>query len=517
MNPRFLILVDSFKDSISSNEIGKLLHKLIPNSDYYPISDGGEGFLDTIKYIKKCDEIKLKTYSPSFKEIEIAVLIDEEKNAYLESSQIIGYKYKADGNILNRSSFGIGEALKKLNQFDIKNLYLGLGGTSTSDVGVGALFSLGAKFFLSNHEEINNPSIYDVLKVESIDLSKLRRLNFNIFVVNDVTNPLIGNNGANYVFAEQKGASKQDIKLLETCFKRFKNKIQDYCVNLENEIGDGSAGGLGFTFKHLLNAKYLQGIEFILSLINIEKIKDNYDFVITGEGKFDKQSINGKVVAGIYKFVEKEKVIIVTGQNNTKIKNHIYPIVPRYTSDINESINNPRKYLSLITSDINKDFSSLKRINHSFPAFYDANSEILILGSFPSVQSRIDGFYYMHKGNRFYKVLSKVFEEEIGSSIDEKKEFLTKHHIALYDVIDECLINGSSDGTITNVIPTDLNKLISKSKIRKILVNGKTAQKYFSQYFSKINLPIFFLPSTSARNASFNLNKLTEEYKKALD
>ena len=123
----------------------------------------------------------------------------------------------------------------------------------------------------------------------------------------------------------------------------------------------------------------------------------------------------------------------------------------------------------------------------------------------------------MHKGNRFYKVLSKVFEEEIGSSIDEKKEFLTKHHIALYDVIDECLIKGSSDCTITNVIPTDLNKLISKSKIRKILVNGKTAQKYFSQYFSKINLPVFFLPSTSARNASFNLNKLTEEYKKALD
>ena len=91
-----------------------------------------------------------------------------------------------------------------------------------------------------------------------------------------------------------------------------------------------------------------------------------------------------------------------------KIKNHIYSIVPKYTCDINESINNPRKYLSLIASDINKDFSSLKRINHSFPAFYDANSEILILGSFPSVQSRIDGFYYMHKGNRFYKVLSKV-------------------------------------------------------------------------------------------------------------
>lgn len=140
--------------------------------------------------------------------------------------------------------------------------------------------------------------------------------------------------------------------------------------DLENEIGDGSAGGLGFTFKHLLNAKYLQGIDFILSLINIEKIKENYDFVISGEGKFDKQSINGKVVAGIYKFVEKEKVIIVTGQNNTKIKNRIYSIVPKYTCDINESINNPRKYLSLIASDINKDFSSLKRINHSFPAFF---------------------------------------------------------------------------------------------------------------------------------------------------
>ena len=79
-------------------------------------------------------------------------------------------------------------------RIDIKNLYLGLGGTSTSDVGVGALFSLGAKFFLSNHEEVNNPSISDMLKVESIDLAALSKFNFNIFVVNDVTNPLIGKN-----------------------------------------------------------------------------------------------------------------------------------------------------------------------------------------------------------------------------------------------------------------------------------------------------------------------------------
>lgn len=516
MNPRFLLLVDSFKDSISSNEIGQILHELIPNSDYYPISDGGEGFLEAIKHIKKCDKIKLTTYSPSFKEIEITVLIDKEKNAYLESSQIIGYKYRYDGSILNRTSFGIGEVLKELNKFNIKKLYLGLGGTSTSDVGVGVLFSLGTKFFLSKHEEIKNPSINEILKVKRIDVSNLSKLNFNIFIVNDVTNPLIGKNGANYVFAKQKGANDQEILLLEKCFKRFKNLIKDCCVNLENEIGDGSAGGLGFTFKHLLDAKYLQGIEFILSLINVKKIKDNYDFVITGEGKFDKQSLNGKVVAGIYKFIEKDKVIIVTGQNNTKVRNHIYSIVPRYTSDINESINNPLKYLSLIASDINKDFSSLKRISHSFPPFYDVNSKILILGSFPSVQSRVEGFYYMHKGNRFYKILSNIFEEEIGSSIDEKKEFLTKHHIALYDVIDECLINGSSDSTITNVKPTDLNKLISKSKIKKILVNGKTAQKYFFQYFSNINLPVFFLPSTSARNAHFNLSRLTEEYKKAL-
>ena len=79
------------------------------------------------------------------------------------------------------------------------------------------------------------------------------------------------------------------------------------------------------------------------------------------------------------------------------------------------------------------------------------------------------------------------------------------------------VIASASDSTITNVIQTDLSKLISKTKIKKILVNGKTAQKYFSQYFSNINLPVFFLPSTSARNANFNLNKLTEEYKKALD
>lgn len=512
MKPRFLILVDSFKNSISSKDIGLLLSSIIPNSKYFPISDGGEGFLDTIKAINICKVIKIKTISACYKEVEANVLIDEENNAYFESSEVIGYKFKNELSILERSSFGIGEVLKELNKFNINKLYIGLGGTSTSDVGVGLLSSLGAKFYVSG-VEIERPKMSDLISVDKIDLSVLIKLNYEISIVNDVTNPLLGKNGANFVFAKQKGASEEEIETLEKCFGNFEKLVRRQVYNIENDIGDGSAGGLGFTFKHILNAHYLQGIDFILSLINIDKIKKNYDYVITGEGRLDNQSFDGKVVGGILNHFAKSKVIIVTGQNLTSKMNNVFTLFPTYTDNVEESINNPKVYLKQIGSDIKNKFCIVKRITHTFPAFYNEDSEILILGSFPSEKSRSENFYYMHRGNRFYRILSDIFEETIPESVSGRKKFLSKHKIALYDVIDECEIVGSDDSSIVNAQPTNLKEIISRSRIKKIIVNGKTAEFYFKMFFNDIDIPTYFLPSTSARNAHFKLDELVKAYK----
>ena len=123
-----------------------------------------------------------------------------------------------------------------------------------------------------------------------------------------------------------------------------------------------------------------------------------------------------------------------------------------------------------------------KSIKHPIPPVYDANSEILILGSFPSVKSREIGFFYGHKQNRFWKVTSAVFNEKTPESLEEKKEFLLRNHIAVWDVIASCEIKGSSDASIKNVKANDLSVILDNSRVEQIYVNGKTAEKMYNKY-----------------------------------
>lgn len=159
----------------------------------------------------------------------------------------------------------------------------------------------------------------------------------------------------------------------------------------------------------------------------------------------------------------------------------------------------------------NKKSQKYEHIVHPFPPLYDDDSEILILGSLPSVKSREQMFFYGHPQNRFWKVMSRVLGEELPTTIDEKKIMFHAHHIALWDTIYSCDIIGSSDSSIKNVIPTDLRKIISSSKVTKVICNGKTSGKYFSKYQQKeLDIEPVILPSTSPANAAFSVDKLVE-------
>ena len=150
------------------------------------------------------------------------------------------------------------------------------------------------------------------------------------------------------------------------------------------------------------------------------------------------------------------------------------------------------------------------KVKHELEPFYDKDSKILILGSIPSIKSRELGFYYMHPFNRFWQVLEKVFKEKI---ID-KKAFLIKHHIALWDVIKECDIKSSSDSSIKNVKVNDINKLLKKTKINKIYTTGSKANSLYQKYiYPKTKIKNIALPSTSSANAKMKLETLVEEYK----
>ena len=153
-------------------------------------------------------------------------------------------------------------------------------------------------------------------------------------------------------------------------------------------------------------------------------------------------------------------------------------------------------------------------VEHQFGPYYDQDSHILILGSFPSLQSRKEQFYYAHKQNRFWKVLACLFDEKIPESIFEKKQLLQRNHIALWDVIESCEIVNSDDSTISNVKPTDINFILEKCKINKIYCLGNVAGKYFKKFHPELINMMEVLPSTSSANASYSLDKLIECYKK---
>ncbi len=154
-------------------------------------------------------------------------------------------------------------------------------------------------------------------------------------------------------------------------------------------------------------------------------------------------------------------------------------------------------------------------IEHPIPPVYDSSSRILILGSFPSVKSREAMFFYGHPQNRFWKVTAAVFEEPVPVDVDQKKAFLLRSKIAVWDVIASCTITGSSDASIRDVTVNDLSKILKTAPVEQIYVNGKTAEKMYRKYTaSMIGRDCICLPSTSPANAAWSLERLVESWRR---
>lgn len=154
-----------------------------------------------------------------------------------------------------------------------------------------------------------------------------------------------------------------------------------------------------------------------------------------------------------------------------------------------------------------------ENIRHEFAPVYDKNSRVLILGTFPSVKSREQNFYYGHPQNRFWKVIAGLTGEPVPETIENKKMVLLKHGIAVWDVIESCDITGSSDSSIRNVVPARLEQVLDRCEIREIYANGSTAKKLYERYQkAACGREIVGLPSTSPANAAFRLERLLEQW-----
>ena len=160
------------------------------------------------------------------------------------------------------------------------------------------------------------------------------------------------------------------------------------------------------------------------------------------------------------------------------------------------------------------EYQSLK---HTFDPVFNEESKILILGSFPSVKSRENQFFYGHPQNRFWKVMANVLNWEVPETIEEKKEMLLTNHVAVWDVIASCSIVGSSDTSIKDVVVNDFSRILENSKVEHIYVNGGKAYELYHKYAEKITgMKAVKLPSTSPANAAWNLEKLQKAWKDAI-
>lgn len=165
-----------------------------------------------------------------------------------------------------------------------------------------------------------------------------------------------------------------------------------------------------------------------------------------------------------------------------------------------------------------KERGRAQTIIHPLEPVYRADSKLLILGSFPSVKTREYGFFYGHPANRFWPLMAALFQEDVPMEIPDRREFLLRHKIAVYDSIYQCDIIGSSDASIQHVIPTNLQRIFAAADIRRVFCNGATSYFYYQKYHAKDSgIPGIKLPSTSPANARYRLADLLKEWKIILD
>ena len=359
---KILVVSDSFKGSMSSKEVGMTICDYYRNHNlkavYLPISDGGEGFLDAINYSLQLEKEHMSVEDANFNNTEASYIIDQKnKIAYLELAQAIGLAKldKDELNALYASSFGFGHLMKEIIlKYKIKKIIIGIGGSATSDLGCGMLEALGVEFIDKDGFLIKKMCNAKLMKVKKIRTKSFEQLikGIDFITLNDVTNPLLGTKGSIATFAKQKGASDNQLFLMEQnlshIFKLLKNHYQENLVDFE---GAGAAGGIGFIMRYFFNSEIKSGIDSILKMINFKQLVKEYDVIFTGEGCLDSQSLDGKVISGIKKY-HPQRLIIICGQNKLiQAMKDVYSIVPTVAT-IEESLNNPisslKKLLPLI-------------------------------------------------------------------------------------------------------------------------------------------------------------------------
>tara|TARA_B100002049_G_scaffold172640_1_gene130531 strand:- start:136 stop:1281 length:1146 start_codon:yes stop_codon:yes gene_type:complete len=307
---KFVIAPDKFKGSLTGFEfctaVEKGLVKVFPQAEiiHLPLADGGDGTLEIAQHHLKGTKIEILVNDPFFRKIKASYVFSKDTEiAYIEMAEASGLKRIAENekNVMRATSFGTGELILHAIEKGAKHILLGIGGSATNDCGMGMAAALGYSFLDANGQKLK-PIGANLTQVETIDVSnvqeKLKNIKFSIAC--DVQNPLYGNEGATFVYAEQKGASIENILQLDRGLQHFANILQQqFGVDCQQINGAGAAGGVGAGSIVFLNGNLVSGIELIKNISNFNEVIQDADWLITGEGKLDEQTFYGKTIQGV--------------------------------------------------------------------------------------------------------------------------------------------------------------------------------------------------------------------------
>lgn len=353
---KIILLLDSFKGSISSKEISNIGYDILTkqlNCQIIPfsIADGGEGTTDFFINEVGFEAVPCQTINAFFEPIT-SRYGKKGETCVFDVASCVGFAVNDHLDIIKASSYGIGLVLNELIEKGFKRIYLGLGGSITNDGGIGILEAMGAKFYNKNNLVVLHENIFgdfDQCDLQEVN-EKLRGV--EIIGLCDVNNPLLGDNGASFVYGPQKGGNFETLTKLDKVLEKLSQ-----CFDIDSAYpGSGAAGGIGYCLK-LLGGKLQSGIKSIIDELKIEELLDSKTVLITGEGALDKTSFQGKIVGFLQDLTNKHKnrLIIVCGINKTDITKDVFPLhntpVDNYKETVKDDLKRIFKEIALILNE----------------------------------------------------------------------------------------------------------------------------------------------------------------------
>ncbi|NNE77905.1 MAG: glycerate kinase [Pricia sp.] len=316
---KFVIAPDKFKGSLTGFEfcdaVEEGLRMVFADAEIHktPLADGGDGTIDVVRHYINGEKVSVEVHDPLFRPITASYLYsDKTKIAYIEMAEASGLKLLLDEerDCTQTTTLGTGELIANALEKGAAEIILGIGGSATNDGGMGMAVAMGFRFLDENNEELK-PIGGNLMRVRSIDSSNTlpALIGKSIKVACDVTNPLYGPNGAAFIYGRQKGASDEDLVALDKGLENYAQIVlEHFGTDVQHIEGAGAAGGMGAGAIVFLGAELTSGIELIKSLADFEGTISGADWIITGEGMLDGQTLSGKTINGVVTSAQSAKI-----------------------------------------------------------------------------------------------------------------------------------------------------------------------------------------------------------------